>query len=370
MTSGSRPRRSGKFLVISILAHVALILVATYLVVQTVMPRKQTFKPGPKAAANKSVEHKIEMVKKQKSMSAPAQMNRITTKGLSKVVLPDMPSLKTDEPTELTSMAGMGGVGTAFSGGGSGAGSGGQAGGLQLFGLREKGNGLTGTLYDLKQSNSKTPVEVDYLLSLRAFCQSWSPSNLKKFYVAPEKLNAARIWIPQIRAEEAPKAFNADQYVKPSRWVIHYQGKIRPPSDGKYRFVGQADDILLVRINRREVLDGSLPHYRPVSRWTARAKDQPPDGARGWVAGDWIDLKASQTYDMEILLGEFPGGLFNAYLAYEKEGETYRKTGDGTPIRPVFRLRDVPVPSGGPEAITNGPVWTSVASDPVPGVRP
>ena len=133
-------RFGGRFLYISIAAHLLLGLVATIYVVQRIeAKRKLTFQAaasGPKQNS-RAIEHKIQV--KKTTMSAPASAKRITTTAVSaRVSIPsmEMPMTSNAAPSR---MAGMGGAsfGTSMSAMGSGAGSGGGgAGGVPFFGLR------------------------------------------------------------------------------------------------------------------------------------------------------------------------------------------------------------------------------------------
>ena len=104
-------RTSGKFLMISIGAHVLFGLVAAVFVVQHIQTaRKLTFKGGPPSPnpSTRALEHKVQMAKKQSTMSAPAMAKKITTTGVSKVSLPEMPAMpKLAAPP--VKMAGAGG---------------------------------------------------------------------------------------------------------------------------------------------------------------------------------------------------------------------------------------------------------------------
>ena len=63
---------------------------------------------------------------------------------------------------------------------------------------------------------------------------------------------------------------------------------------------------------------------------------------------------------MDVLIGEWPGGDFKAWLMIEKEGAQYEKDGKGTPILPIFKLAAGDVTRGGGEApvfAKAGPVW-------------
>ncbi len=135
---GWRRLLHGRFLVVSILFHLLLAVLATYLVVQSFQPRKQTFQAGPKSPdpSTRAIEHKIQ-VKKQSTLSAPPQAARITTKGAAKVVLPDLPTLPTSElsPAQMSGIGGSSGFGV---GGGAMGGSGGSGPSINFFGLQTK----------------------------------------------------------------------------------------------------------------------------------------------------------------------------------------------------------------------------------------
>lgn len=131
-------RFGGKFLVISIAVHVLLGLGATVWVVQNIQAkRKLTFKGGPPNPnpATRSLEHKVQMAKKQSTMSAPAMAKRITTVGPSKVSLPEMPAMPKVSEAAPAKMAGMGGTGVGLSAGGLGSLGGGGIGGSGGFSL-------------------------------------------------------------------------------------------------------------------------------------------------------------------------------------------------------------------------------------------
>ena len=74
-----RRRWGFNFLTISIAAHILFGLGATYLIVQTIAAkRKQTFAGPPQSpnAPTRAIEHKVQMQKKQQTMSAPAPVAR------------------------------------------------------------------------------------------------------------------------------------------------------------------------------------------------------------------------------------------------------------------------------------------------------
>ena len=171
-TAAAPPRRSlwarlrnSRFLFISIIVHVIFGLVAAIYVVQVYSPaRKLTFKGGPPSPnrSERSIEHKVQMAKKQSTMSAPAVTKRIVTTGIAKVTLPDMPDMPQTNDAAPMKMAGVGGAGigapTALTGGEGSQGGGGP---ISFFGLRETGSGsFAGTLYDLKQTQTHRSTDM------------------------------------------------------------------------------------------------------------------------------------------------------------------------------------------------------------------
>ncbi len=85
---------AGKFLLVSIIAHILFGLGATYFIVQRVQAkRKVTFQGGPPAvtASKRALEHKVSLAKKKNTGGAPPQAKRIVSAGIAKVSLPDLP---------------------------------------------------------------------------------------------------------------------------------------------------------------------------------------------------------------------------------------------------------------------------------------
>jgi len=167
----------------------------------------------------------------------------------------------------------------------------------------------------------------------------WDARELQQYYVGPNKLHVPCMFIPCMDAGEGPKAFGVEKEVQPCLWLAHYKAKVVSPVSGKFRFFAGGDDIIMVRFNGQVVLGG-----------TPKTMANPPvtyeyEGPRsGVIGGAWFSVNAGTPYDMEILIGECPGGLMYAFLLLEKANANYEKTPKGSPILPVFRLGNV-VPS-------------------------
>jgi hypothetical protein len=367
-------RSSGKFLIISVAVHLLFAAVATILVVSHYQAtRKLAFKAGPPSPnpSTRSLEHKVQMAKKQSSMSQPST-KRVTTSGLSKITLPDMPAMpKLAQPA--VKMMGAGGSDVAFNVGDTSATGAGAAGGaaVPFFGFRESrgGGSLTGKFYDLKQLKNGQPSKLDqqngYPAELKNFVSAWNSSALEKYFVGPNPLYTTQIFIPKMNADQGPLAFGLGGRVQPKMWVVHYKGNVVPSEGGTYRFVGMADDILVVRFNGKVVLDcgttnptGHAPQqfYAP----TGIQLDPKMGWYKGLGRGDPFQVQGGESYPMEVLLGEWPGGDFKAWLMLEKDGVQYEKDGKGNPILPIFKLAASEVTKGSGEApvfAKNGPVW-------------
>jgi hypothetical protein len=240
------------------------------------------------------------------------------------------------------------------------------------FGMKESSpDALAGTFYDLKQTRRGKPTGItpdDYHKVFRRFVsENWRESILDDYFKAPQTLYATQIMIPNMPADEGPRAFDLGKEVKPSRWLVHYRAKVSPPEDGVYHFVGAGDDVMIVRFNGKTVLDRCW--HQQSSPWQpARNYDYGwTKIPNGFAKGDAIRVRAGQWYDIEILIGEQPGGLVFACLLIEKEGVEYEKDARGNPILPVFRVADLPMPplKDGqtlPPYQGEGPVWRAKSS--------
>ena len=236
------------------------------------------------------------------------------------------------------------------------SGGGGNAGNGSGYGsAKGMGNGLVGIFYDLKQTPDNKPTDIadpHWLQSapaqaglkfLRSFVKTWDMSMLDDYFKAPQPLYADQIAIPVSPSPEATKAYHVDGTVRARRWIVVYEAKIEPPDSGKYRFIGFADDFMVVRINGNNVLDASWAGLEELDP-SANVKEDVGMGPEGQhlLCGSWFYMSTNDSIDMQVLIGEGPGGFSGFLLMVQKEGDTSPK-GD----YPVFQLQDVPVPDIG-----------------------
>jgi hypothetical protein len=240
------------------------------------------------------------------------------------------------------------------------------------FGFQDKTPGtLVGTFYDLKRTRNGDPTDMllrDYREVFRRFVrEGWREEILEKYTKSPNELYATQFFIPDVEAAQGPKAFGI-QNGEAGRWLALYKGRISPPEDGTYYFVGGGHDVLIVRVNGRTVVDRCWnDQQRNNKDWQA---DQNYNYAgikipNGLAKGDPMRMKADQYYDIEVLIGEESGKTMFAWLLVEQSGMVYQKDPLGNPILPIFRTADLPIPELEPGQTLppykpDGPIWKAL----------
>lgn len=404
----------GGSLTLSIILHAILLILAAIWIIRIIPPPKEKtvdFMPSGGGGGNPASQERN--MQKQRAAITKPNLSRIAVSGVSSAItLPDM----SDSPSlsslgSLSSGSMTGGLGGSGSGGGRGNGLGkgfgdgtGPGAGLGTgtanpFGaLDPNANSLEGEFFDFKQSSSRKPTGMNEDTTANLFAEfnrkGWRESVFNDYYRAPRKLYQTRLYIPMMKAEAAPAAFQVEKEVQPKAWAVVYRGVVEAPKTGRFRFVGAGDDVLMVRFNGTVVLDHGfwsgttglhLSQLVPVlrgereDRETERIlkKDFPVklpvtfynypsitnwnNCIGGIAAGSPFQVTAGTAYPIEILISELPGGDFCAALLIEDTGAKYKKTPEGAPIFPLFRT-DASLP---PEAKTDnappydpdGPIW-------------
>ncbi|WP_232289524.1 hypothetical protein [Verrucomicrobium spinosum] len=350
----------GGSLGLSLLIHLA-ILVGAYFMVQTVVQKETPvdFLPGGGSKAGQAASASLNAQLKQKKQSnltkSPPLKRVVSSASSTAIALPDLPMDSLDMP-EMSSPTSGGLSGGAFgSGGFGGSGSGGGFGNgvgmgggkgfapMTVFGRAGDSGGLAGAFYDLKQNPEREPtgytkgafIEAVHKVSAAKF----SDDSMRGYYKAKQQINFTYLLVPaDMQASEGPKCFNVEKEVEPSGWFVHYGGTVVPPRPGMWRFVGFFDDLLIVYINNKPVLDGS---WVPMAEGYDKDKDMRQDfkgpaisGGRTAYCGKWVSL--NEPFRLDILVGERPGGKVGGLLLVQQQNEKYEVREDGTPILPVF----------------------------------
>ena len=222
-----------------------------------------------------------------------------------------------------------------------------------------------GIFYDLKQTQDHRPTGIDpdgYSAILDEFMsRGWDESVLNRYYRISKPLYTTQVFIPNMNADNGPKAFGAEKTVQPSRWVIHYKGQVAAPEPGTYRFWGIADDIIAVAVNGKTVLVGNRRDLQlPRLNWQATERDGAHAGDGKLRPGDWMTIHDGDILDLDILIGERPGGIFNAFLMVEKQGGIYDTDRRGNLILPIFQIAPYDTPKTRDADFASGfPTWKS-----------
>lgn len=235
------------------------------------------------------------------------------------------------------------------------------------FGSTETdGNALIGIFYDFKQNQKGEPMKADYFRTVGEFLKSgWEESVLSPFFRVTRPIYGTQVFIPNIGAGAGPKAFHVEDVVRPEQWIVVYKGQVSPPEDGTYRFVGIADDALAVAVNGKTSLVSHFGGWADTSGWKEPADAPNIRLSVGKLRfGDWFEAKKGEPIDIDILIGEYPGTAFGAWLMIEKLGESYpteNVPGAGpVPAFPIFQVRAQPAPEGNypmPYSLPSA-VWT------------
>ena len=220
---------------------------------------------------------------------------------------------------------------------------------LSAFGFDQALEGtLKGTLFDFKRDRYAKPVEglpplrrttnmplvAFFQPTVRKFSDRFDLQQLEQnFYKAEKNLYASYFVIPFGNASIAPKTFGVEGQMQPSMIGVHYEGSYKPERSGSFRLIGRADDVLLVRVNGKIVLDGSVivPGKSSYSSWKQSSSQRKKDEQNKRVffgfkpnfyalTGDWFNLRAGVDTDVEIFISEVPGGHFGAYILIEEQG--------------------------------------------------
>jgi hypothetical protein len=406
----------GGSLTISLIVHAVFLILALLWVWESI-PKEKREVPFLGQSGGGGNPNRETMSKKRASMS-PVEAPRIAAAGVST-------GLSLPEPTAsstITSIGSLssgeisGGLGGSGSGGGRGDGSGkgfgsgmgpGLASGAPAaspFGsIDPRSQGLVGVFFDTKRNQKGEPTNITEpeVRSLVAefTTKGWKERSLSsKYFQAPQKLKLNRIYMPRLTADVAPAAFNCKE-VEPRFWIVIYRGTVVPPKSGKFRFVGAGDDAMVVRFNGKNLFDHgytlgtmgiSIANLVPILNGSAKSDSieeivkksgamkipityyrysttsQLNEAIGGFAVGPEIEVKAGQSYPIEILISEIPGGFFSASLLFQESGVEYPKTPEGSPILPIFRF-DQTIPDGtnqddAPPFDPNGPVWKVVES--------
>jgi hypothetical protein len=351
----------GGFLAVSIAVHALLLIGAAVWVVQTVQAkRKLNFSAAPpnSGEGSRQLEHRVQTAKRTATMTPPPASTRIVSSANNvKVALPEVALPSTASLAIPGRMGGMAGSPSAFkpASAASGAPNGGGAiaampAGVTAFGFKVPANapvtGLRGVLYYMRRKPDGTPYpenpdRADYLSRVEKLFGNNGKLNEREaqnYLRFGQQLVTQTILFSSMPGETAPKAFGVDQVPGTQQsWVAVYRARIFAESPKRYRFVGGGNEVLIVRVNDKVVLDGC---YQGVS-WSNGKKNPTGHRSAGDLSALWSDVRVkgdpfvvpATGVDLEVIIGEGWGGAFGADLCIEEDGKTYPDD-----VRPIFKI--------------------------------
>jgi hypothetical protein len=224
---------------------------------------------------------------------------------------------------------------------------GGFSGSAANFGVKPSqgaGTGMVGTLYYMRRDKEGKEIPAyppdEYLsrmVQLLSDNGKIKETESSKYFRVPQQLASFVMLFPPISGEIAPAAFGAQQVPDHRQcWFVVYQGKISAPTNNRYRFLGGGNEVLIVRVDGRVVLDGSWGFP-----WPQRGQSPTGRGPRERLpaiygdkraVGDWFKFAPAGS-ELEVIIGAGWRGAFGADLCVEEEGQTYQDN-----IRPIFKL--------------------------------
>ena len=355
---------------ISLMVHAAAFLLAGMLVVFTVTQKEEKKFVPPKPVDRPKMKLKKPQVKVKKTAKPKA-----TTRIVTKVKRASMPDIQLPEMSGMTEglVGGFGGFDimpdlnevTLFGGG------------------QTIGNDFVGTFYDFKRDRLGKPVPMDpdtYRQLLKQFVlKGWRTSVFARYYRSPRKLYATTFAVPPVQSALAPEAFGESDTIGYC-WAAHYKGQLVHYEDIRFRFWGMGDDVMMIRVDGKVVLNACWPgdtedYFTTVWQSSSADSRKYPLGNNLSVVGDWVELKAGVPLEMEVLIGEVPGGVFQSMLCVEVEGVEYpRNPFRNGPTLPIFKTEEPALDlveaihadlDPGDASVTNGPVFRDYAVKPV-----
>ena len=122
-------------------------------------------------------------------------------------------------------------------------------------------------------------------------------------------------------------------------WMMWYQGKVKAPKPGRYRFWGYADNYLLVAINGKPVFNGSRFDTALREELAVKRQRHPAfpcfNAKAGIASGEWIEL-GDEPVQIDILFGEMGNRYTSGILQIERDGDQYPHSYWGQPQWPLF----------------------------------
>lgn len=279
---------------------------------------------------------------------------------------------------------------------------------------------LQGVVYDLKRTKDLKPSGIqsasDNLSRANSFLQvtkgfvlgQWTTkiggdgltrySDLDNYFCLPTHLANSFFYLADSHPEDAPRLLHSESDMNAGAWVGIWSGYIVAPFTGKFRFVGFGDDQLLVRFNKKIVLDygwaittmgiRTAAYSNIISNLSGSPADAsqaqliqnsplyssyrletfPASYSNNWAyglqRGAIQTVQKGQIIPIEILIGEIGDGSFSTALFVEQLDSKGRPLNNNPQKLPLFRTTTHLPPHSSvdliPDFEDDGPIWKVV----------
>lgn len=279
---------------------------------------------------------------------------------------------------------------------------------------------LQGVVYDLKRTKGLKPSGIqsasDDLSRANSFLQitkgfvlgQWTTKigndgvtrypDLDNYFCLPTRLANSFFYLADSNPEDAPRLLHSESDMNAGAWVGIWSGYVVAPFTGKFRFVGFGDDQLLVRFNKKIVLDygwaittmgiRTAIYSNIISNLSGSPADAsqaqliqnsplyssykletfPASYSNNWAyglqRGAIQTVQKGQVIPIEILIGEIGDGSFSTALFIEQLDSKGRPLKASPKKLPLFRTTSHLPPHSSTDLIPDfeddGPIWKVV----------
>ncbi len=199
---------------------------------------------------------------------------------------------------------------------------------------------LVGIMYDLKVTPEGTPRDgvpaigysTGYWKDIQDFMDAgMEVPTIKPWKQMPKKMYLSHLYIPNLNASEGPEQFGLADQMKACAFFVHYSGFINPTTE--FRFAGIGDDLLLILVDGKIVLDASWSRSSHFGFTRSEPELYDTYTKKKMIFGTWVK---PGKHKFDIIYGERPGGKIAAFLLIQEKNKVYEKGGDGRPLLPIF----------------------------------
>lgn len=203
---------------------------------------------------------------------------------------------------------------------------------LALFAGHAGGKGLTFSYYPMDGKNgdllNKQEMTIQDVAEKFLFSGEGA---LRKFASYRGAKKIPYIYFPVLPSAGVAEVFGVSpNIVSGGAWVGLLKGQFVANKSGRFRLVGLGDEVLVVRVNGRAVLDARGTFY-PTSEYKLKVEYLSTGGGaskRNLRAGPWITLTKGVLVSFEVLIGA-GGGDWSAYLLGSEKNDKDVEGGKG-----------------------------------------